>query len=72
VFSDLKHEDNMKPTDKIAHRLALLDGVNLSQAYLDAIVTEIEDLDRIVMELEEFAQSTPWVSQQRPPAGTKA
>ena len=62
----------MKPTDKIAHRLALLDGVNLSQAYLDAIVIEIEDVDRIVAELEEFAQGTPWVSQQRQPAGTKA
>jgi hypothetical protein len=62
----------MKPTDKIAHRLALLEGVNLSQAYLDAIVSEIEDLDRIVAELEEFAQGTPWVSQQRQPAGSKA
>jgi hypothetical protein len=62
----------MKPAAKISHRLALLDGVNLSQAYLDAIVSEIEDLDRIVAELEEFAQSTPWVSQQRQPAGTKA
>ena len=62
----------MKPTDKIAHRLALLDGVDLSQAYLDAIVAEIEDLDRIVAELEEFAQGTPWVSQQRQPVGSKA
>jgi hypothetical protein len=62
----------MKPTDKIAHRLALLEGVNLSQAYLDAIVSEIEDLDRILAELEEFAQGTPWVSQQRQPAGSKA
>ena len=62
----------MKPTDKIAHRLALLDGVDLSQDYLDAIVTEIEDLDRIVAELEEFAQGTPWVSQQSQPGGSKA
>ena len=62
----------MKPTDKIAHRFALLDGVNLSQAYLDAIVSEIEDLDRIVAELEEFAQGTPWVSQQLQPATSKA
>jgi hypothetical protein len=62
----------MKPTDKIAHRLALLNGVNLSQAYLDAIVSEIEDLDRIVAELEEFAQGTPWVSQQLQPATSKA
>jgi hypothetical protein len=63
---------NMKPTDKVAHRLALLDGVNLSQTYLDALVTEIEDLDRIVAELEEFAQGTPWVSQQLQPATSKA
>ena len=62
----------MKPTDKIAHRLALLDGVDLSQAYLDAIAAEIEDLDRIVDELEEFSQGTPWVSQQLQPATSKA
>ena len=62
----------MKPTDKIARRLALLEGVNLSQAYLDAIASEIEDLDRIVAELEEFAQGIPWVSQQRQPGGSKA
>jgi hypothetical protein len=61
----------MESTEKIAHRLALLNGVNLSQAYLDAIATEIEDLDRIVAELEEFAQSTPWVSQQNGPGGGK-
>jgi hypothetical protein len=59
----------MKPTEKITHRLALLDGVDLSQDYLDAIVTEIEDLDRIVAELEELAQGTPWVSQQSQPGG---
>ena len=62
----------MKDTNKLAHRLALLEGVNLSKADLDAIVTEIEDLDRIVGELEEFAQSSPWVSQQFQPAGKKA
>ena len=61
----------MESTEKIAHRLALLDGVNLSQAYLDAIAAEIEDLDRIVAELEEFAQGTPWVSQQSQPGGSK-
>ena len=62
----------MKPTKEITHRLALLDGADLSQAFLDAIASEIEDLDRIVAELEEFAQSTPWVSQQSQPGGTKA
>ena len=62
----------MKPTDRIAHRLALLAGVDLSKAYLDEIAAEIEDLHRIVAELEEFAQSTPWVSQQSQPGGSKA
>jgi hypothetical protein len=52
--------------------LALLAGVDLSQAYLDAIAAEIEDLDRIVAELEEFAQGTPWVSQQLQPATSRA
>jgi hypothetical protein len=62
----------MKPREKSTRRLALLDGVDLSQAYLDAIAAEIEDLDRIVAELEEFAQSTPWVSQQSQSRGSKA
>jgi hypothetical protein len=62
----------MKHKDKVANRLALLEGVNFSQAYLDAIAAEIEDLDRIVAELEEFAQSTPWVSQQSQTRGRKA
>ena len=62
----------MKPTGKNTDRLALLAGVDLSQAYLDAITAEIEDLDRIVAELEEFAQGTLWVSQQLQPATSKA
>ena len=62
----------MKTTEKITHRLALLDGVDLGQAYLDAIVADIEDLDRIVAELEEFARGTPWISQQLQPATSKA
>lgn len=63
----------MTPTDKVTQRLALLDGVDLSQAYVDAIAAEIEDLDRIVADLEEFAQGTPWVSQQsQPPGSSKA
>ncbi|HET9884940.1 MAG TPA: hypothetical protein VFS81_24595 [Candidatus Binatia bacterium] len=62
----------MKTTEKNTPRLALLAGVDLSQAYLDAIAAEIADLDRIVAELEEFAQGTPWVSQQLQPATRKA
>ena len=61
----------MKTTDKVARRLALLDDVHLSQTYLDAIVTDIEDLDRIVAELEKFAEGTPWVSQQSQPGSSK-
>ena len=62
----------MKDTDKVAQRLALLDGVNLSTADIELIVTEIEDLERVVAELEEFGQSTPWISQQVQPPGKKA
>ena len=62
----------MNDRQKIAHRLALLQDVNLSPPDLDAIVGELEDLDRIVGELEEFGQSTPWISQQAQPATKKA
>ena len=41
------------------------------QADLDYIAAEIEDLERVMAELEEFAQATPWVSQQVQPAGNK-
>jgi hypothetical protein len=58
--------------DKIAHRLALLDEVNLSQADRESIMAEIEDLGRVVTELEEFAQGTPWITLQIQPAGKKA
>ena len=34
----------MNDKDKIAHRLALLEGVNFSPADLDSIVNEIADL----------------------------
>jgi aldehyde:ferredoxin oxidoreductase len=65
-------ETRMNDTDKIAHRLALLEGVNLSKADLGFIANEIEDLERVVAELEEFGQVTPWISQQVQPPGTKA
>jgi hypothetical protein len=61
----------MAGKDKFAHRLALLEGAEFSPADLEAIVTEIEDLDKVVAELEEFAQGTPWVSQQVQPADKK-
>ena len=62
----------MNDTEKVAQRLALLAGVNLSKADLESIANEIEDLERVVAELEEFAQATPWISQQVQPPGKKA
>ncbi len=62
----------MKDSDKVAQRLALLEGVDLSKADLESIVAEIEDFERVVAELEEFGQSTPWISQQVQPPGKKA
>ena len=61
----------MSVADKIAHRLALLAGVNFSGADLESIIVEIEDLERVVAELEEFSQGTPWISLQAQPAGQK-
>jgi hypothetical protein len=61
----------MNDREKIAHRLALLQGVNLSPTDLEAIVSELEDLDRVVAELETFGQDTPWVAQQMQPTGKK-
>jgi len=58
----------MKDTEKVAQRLALLEGVSLSTADLDAIAAEIEDLERVLAELEEFSQGIPWIpSQVQPP-----
>jgi hypothetical protein len=62
----------MKDMDKVAHRLALLEGVSFSPGDLESIVKEIEDNERIVAELEEFGQGTPWVSLQAQPHDKKA
>jgi hypothetical protein len=62
----------MDDTDKLPHRLALLEGVDIAPADLEAIVKEIEDNLRVVAELEEFAKDTPWISQQAQPAGKRA
>jgi hypothetical protein len=61
----------MKETDKVAHRLALLTGVNLSSADLESIVKEVEDNERVVAELEEFSQGSPWIALQAQPPGKK-
>jgi hypothetical protein len=52
-------------------RLALLQAAGLSPAELESVASEIEDLDRIVAELEEFADDTPWISQQNQPPAKK-
>jgi hypothetical protein len=62
----------MKETDKVANRLALLTGVNLSTADVESIIKEIEDNERVVAELEEFSQGSPWIASQIQPVGKKS
>lgn len=62
----------MDNNEKLAQRLALLEGVNFSPDDLDAIAKEIEDNQRVAAELEEFSKDTAWVSHQAQPAGRKA
>lgn len=57
--------------DKHAHRLAMLQGVEFSPADLDAILAEVDDIARVIAELEEFCKETPWISQQTQPEGRK-
>lgn len=62
----------MLNSDDLAHRLALLEGVEFSPADLEAIGKEIEDNLRVVAELEKFAGDMPWISHQAQPAKLKA
>ena len=62
----------MNAHDKLTPRLMLLEGVNISPADLETIAHEIEDNQRIVAELEAFAQGTPWISLQVQPPEKKA
>ena len=50
--------------DKVAQRLALLEGISLSPADLEWIASEIQDFERVVAELEEFSRDTPWTAMQ--------
>jgi hypothetical protein len=61
----------MEKPDKVGQRLALLEGVNFSSADLELIAADIADLERIVAELEEFSQGTPWIAVQTQPGGQK-
>jgi hypothetical protein len=67
-----KKDTAVNAIDKVAARLTLLEGVNISPAELETIANEIEDNQRIVAELEAFAQDTPWISLQAQPPGKKA
>jgi len=62
----------MADSEKLAHRLALLEGVEFSPADLEAISHEIVDNLRVVAELEEFGNDTAWISHQAQPANRKA
>ena len=62
----------MNDREKVAARLAPLDGIELSAADIEHVTEEIQDIERVVAELEEFAHDIPWMSQQIQPAGTKA
>ena len=64
-------EDDMAEKNTLTKRLALLEEVSLSPTEVASVVGEIEDLDRIVAELEEFGQATPWISLQTQPSGKK-
>jgi hypothetical protein len=57
--------------NRFAHRLALLGAVEFSATDLELITSEIADIDRILAELEEFAQDTAWVSLQAQPIEKK-
>jgi hypothetical protein len=57
----------MSEKDRCAHRLALLGDVEFSTTDLEVITTEVAEMERILAELEDFAQDTPWVSLQAQP-----
>ena len=61
----------MADPDKLTQRVALLEGGEFSPADLEAIAKEIEDNQRVVAELEKFADDTPWISHQAQPADRK-
>ena len=62
----------MNEKERIAARLAPLEGIGLSDADLTYITEEVKDIERVVAELEDFARDVPWMSQQIQPFGTKA
>jgi hypothetical protein len=67
----MSEEEGMKDTETVAQRLALLEGISLSWADLEWIASEIEDLQRVVAELDEFSRDTPWIALQVQPPDKK-
>jgi hypothetical protein len=61
----------MNDTAKVAHRLALLEGVSLTPTDLESVTAEIEELGRVVALLEDFCQSTPWIALPVQPSDKK-
>ena len=61
----------MNNSDRVVRRLDLLGSVSFSQDGLQAIMTEVEELERVVSELEKFGQETPWISLQAQPLRDK-
>lgn len=56
----------MRPA-KIARRLVLLEGVELSQVDLQAVIADLEAFDQALAELTPFAEAQPWLALQAQP-----
>jgi hypothetical protein len=64
-------EKPVSEKNRFAHRLTLLGAVEFSASDLELITSEIAEMDRILADLEDFAQDTPWVSLQAQPIEKK-
>lgn len=50
--------------EKVALRLALLKGIEVSATDLQAISAELQVFDRMLVELELFSKGVPWIAVQ--------
>lgn len=48
------------PSERTVRRLALLEGVRLSEADLESILAEFDEFDRALDELQAFAELAPF------------
>ena len=55
------------PTDTVSRRLALLDGVRLSEEDRADVVAELARFDDALATLRPFAEGTPWPALPVPP-----